>query len=332
MRLGVSILGTVPIPAPFPRGETLRILLVDADSKEGFPNLALMKLSAWLRVTNGNEINIDLIRGIPTTAPLEPYDMTYISTIFFQNKERVLDYANQIENVKVGGSGWDLTNKLPSAIDHIMPDYSLYGVDFSMGFTSRGCIRKCDFCVVPEKEGHIRDNAPISEFHHPAHENIILLDNNFQSSPKWRENLTYLWEHGLHVNFNQGLDIRTLTNEFVKELSGINFENWTFRRSTINFAFDDLRYEKQVRDGVRLLNHYGITPRHLSMYMLVGYNTSRHEDKKRLEILKELGVRPYVMRYNRSNDEWLKHFARYVNRRYFEFIEWDDYQNGVLNK
>lgn len=307
----------------------MKILLVDADSKTGFPNLALMKLSAWHK-QQGHEV--DLIKGTPTTAPLNGYDKTYVSCIFFQNRDKVLDYANQIEHVEIGGSGWDLDNTLPDPIEHIMPDYGLYGVDFSMGFTSRGCVRNCGFCIVPEKEGHIRDNAPISEFHNPDHENIILLDNNFQMSPKWRENLHYLWEYGLHVNFNQGLDIRILTNEFVKELSGINFENWTFRRSTINFAFDDLRYEKQFREGVRLLDHYGINPRKLSVYMLVGYNTTREEDKKRFEIMKELGVYPYVMKYNRSDDKWLRHFARYVNRKYYEFIEWDEYNEGVLNQ
>ena len=307
----------------------MNILLVDADSKKNFPNLALMKLSAWLKKQGHRP---ELIRGIPTTAPLEEYKLVYISCIYFQNKDKVLEYAAQFENVVLGGSGIDLDMKLDDDIEHIMPDYGLYDIDFSMGFTSRGCIRNCSFCIVPEKEGYIKDNAPISEFHDPEHENIILLDNNFQASPKWRENLEYLWERGLHVNFNQGLDIRLLTNEFVKTLSRINFENWTFRRSTINFAFDDLRYEKQFREGVRLLDHYGINSRKLSVYMLVGYNTTREEDKKRFEIMQELGVYPYVMKYNRSDDVWIRHFARYVNRKYFEFIEWDDYNDGVLNQ
>ncbi len=313
----------------------MQVLMIDADSKKGFPNLALMKLSAFLKEVHGDlDLNIDLIKGIPSTAPLYAYDKTYVSVIFFQNKERVQKYINQFPegHLEVGGSGWDLQNKLPEPIEHIMPDYSLYDIDFSMGYTSRGCIRNCGFCVVPEKEGHIHDHAPLDEFVNANHDKVMLLDNNFQASPKWRNNLQYLIDYDYKVNFNQGLDIRLLTKDFVEYLAQVNYQNWKFTRKSINFAFDDLSYERQLRNGFRLLEHYGINLKVLSIYMLTGYNTTREEDRKRLDILKEYKVLPYVMRYNRTGDQWQKHFARYVNRRYFQFIEWDKYKNGVLNK
>jgi len=308
----------------------VNVLFIDADSKEGFANLALMKLSAWLKETNNGNITIELIQGIPTTAPIYPYDKTYISTIFFQNRAKVLDYANQIKHVEIGGSGWNLFNTLPEAVEHIMPDYGLYGYDYSMGFTSRGCIRNCGFCIVPEKEGMIRDNAPISEFHDANHEKVILLDNNFQASPNWRQNLDYAHEQGLKINFNQGLDLRLLDIEFAQYLKETKYYDWTFRYRRLNFAFDDLRYEDKVRKGLEILKEVKIPLSYLSVYMITGYNTTREQDIKRLEILKEYNVRPYVMRYNQNKDEWLKHFARYVNRRYFEFIEWNEYKGGVL--
>ena len=77
------------------------VLLVDADSKKGFPNLSLMKLSAHYK-HQGHIVS--LIKGIPTTAPLEAYDRTFISVIFHQNREQVLDYASQLDNVQIGGS------------------------------------------------------------------------------------------------------------------------------------------------------------------------------------------------------------------------------------
>ena len=311
----------------------MQVLLVDADSKKGFPNLALMKISAFLKEQYGDlDLNMDLIKGIPDTAPLYAYDKTYVSVIFFQNKERVQEYINQFPegHLEVGGSGWDLQNKLPEAIEHIMPDYSLYDIDYSMGYTSRGCIRNCGFCIVPEKEGHIHDHAPLEEFVNANHDKVMLLDNNFQASPKWQENLDYLIKYDYKVNFNQGLDIRLLTNEFAQKLSEVNYQNWKFTRKSLNFAFDDLRYEKRLRDGFRLLEHYGINLRDLSIYVLTGYNTTKDEDIKRFEILKEYGVNPYIMRYNQSGSKWDNHFARYVNRRYYQFIEWDKYENGVL--
>jgi len=310
----------------------MQILLVDADSKEGFANLALMKMSAWLKEINNGNLKIDLIKGIPSTAPLEPYDKTYISTIFFQNRDKVLDYANQIENVEIGGSGWDLHTTLPDSIEHIMPDYSLYGYDYSMGFTSRGCIRNCGFCIVPEKEGMICDNAQIYEFHDPEHKKIMLLDNNFQASPNWYKNLEYIIHHKLKVNFNQGLDIRTLDANFTNMLRKTKYYSQSFKTRGLHFAFDDLRYEKQLRRGIDILLKMGIPPKHLMFYVLVGYNTSYTDDLKRIDILLEYDTKPYIMRYNQTKDKRLTALARYYNRMYYEFIERDQYNNGVLNK
>ena len=305
----------------------VQVLLVDADSHNGFPNLALMKLSAWHK-NEGH--HVDFIKGLPQAPPLFLYDQSYISCIFFQNREKVLEYAMMLPNCKVGGSGWDLDNELPEDVEHILPDYSLYDIDYSMGFTSRGCIRACGFCVVPEKEGPIRDHSDISEFHYPDHTKVILLDNNFQASPNWKNNLDYILEHDLKVNFNQGLDIRLLTKEFAQYLAQVKYYNWTFKLKGLHFAFDDLRTEQAVRTGIQTLLDAGVSRRALMFYILVGYNSTFEEDLKRVEILKELGVKPYIMRYNQSKDRRLYHLARYVNRRYFEFIDIKEYNGGAL--
>lgn len=296
----------------------MKILLVDADSKKGFPNLALMKLSAWHK-SQGH--NIELIKGIPTTAPLTEYDKALISCIFPQNRERVLDYASQLDNVQIGGSGFDYTIVLDDDIEHIMPDYSLYDIDFSLGFTSRGCIRNCGFCIVSEKEGFIRDNAPISEFLHPDHKKVVLLDNNFQASPRWRENLEYIIEHDLKVNFNQGLDIRILTREFAEAVAQVKYYSWTFKRRGLHFAFDDMRYEKQVWAGIDLLEDVGINLKDVLFYVLIGYNTTEEEDLYRINSLYERGVHPYVMPYNQCKSK----LTRWVNRLYYQFIPWSVY-------
>lgn len=55
----------------------------------------------------------------------------------------------QGQGVEVGGTGWDLKKRLPPEIENMKPDDTLYGIDYGMGFTSRGCIRNCKFCVVP---------------------------------------------------------------------------------------------------------------------------------------------------------------------------------------
>ena len=304
--------------SPFTCGDLMKILLVDADSKKGFPNLALMKLSAYYKQQGHS---IDLLKGIPSTAPLEHYDKVFMSCIFHQNKERVLDYASQFENVIVGGSGVDLDLALDYDVEHILPDYSLYDLDYSLGFTSRGCIRNCGFCIVPEKEGTIRDNAPISEFLYPDHTKVVLLDNNFQASPRWRENIDFMVEHDLKVNFCQGLDIRLLDLEFAEALVGIKCYSWTFKRKSLYFAFDDMRYEKQVWAGIDLLEQVGINLKNVLFYVLIGYNTTEKEDLYRINSLYDRGVRPYVMPYNQYKSK----LTRWVNRLYYQFIPWSVY-------
>jgi hypothetical protein len=305
------------------------VLLVDADSQKGFPNLALMKLSAWHK-QQGDQV--ELIKGIPTTHPLFEYDKYYISCIFFQNRDRVLDYASQLDNVVLGGSGVDLKLRLPDEIDHIMPDYSLYGIDFSLGFTSRGCIRKCPWCVVPEKEGDIRDNAPISEFHYPDHKNIILLDNNYFASPKWLQNLEYIMENGLKVNFNQGLDIRTINNHMAYLLSQTKTYDWHFKTRGFHVAFDTMRAEKGFLAGMKTLFDNGVKPNHVMVYVLVGFDTTYEQDLYRIEKIIELGSKPYVMPYNKAHlrNERIKHLARWINRKYYEFVPREAYKGGVL--
>ena len=227
------------------------ILLIDADSKEGFPNLALMKISAYHK-SKGD--NVRLQKGLQY--PLESFDHIYLSCIFHQNANNALALASSLENVTYGGSGFlpDLKSNLDPKIEHIMPDYDLYGVNFSMGFTSRGCNRNCKWCIVPSKEGRIQDNAPISEFLDPRHDRLLLLDNNFQSSPKWRENLEFIRTRVLKVNFNQGLDIRLVDREFAEALASVKYYDWSFKSRRLHFAFDDLRYEKKLDKGIKILN------------------------------------------------------------------------------
>lgn len=305
-----------------------RILLVDADSQKGFPNLALMKLSSYHK-SEGD--HIDLIKGIPTTQPLDQYDKGYISCIFFQNAEAVRDYQSQLLfPTIIGGSGWDYRT-LPSHIEHIMPDYSLYDVDFSMGFTSRGCIRNCPWCIVPHKEGGIRDHAAISEFHDPQHKKIMLLDNNFFVSPKWTENLQYIIDNKLKVNFNQGLDIRTINNHMASMLSQTKYYSWHFKQRGIHFAFDSMSAKKGFIFGMKTLLDNGIPAHHIMVYVLVGFDTTINQDLERVKIITDFGALPYIMRYNqRQDDEKLNHLARWINGRYYQFISIEEYNGGVL--
>ena len=300
------------------------ILLVDTDSKEGFPNLALMKISAWYKQKG---YTTDLIRGIPEAPPLFDYAMVYISCVFAENKERVLEYASWFEsdNIMIGGSGIDYTMKLEYDIEHIMPDYELYGYDFSIGFTSRGCIRNCDFCIVPEKEGMIQDHAHIKEFHHPEHTKVMLLDNNFQASPRWKENSSYILDNRLKANFGSGFDFRLLDEEFANILAQMKYYDRWWKSRRIYFAYDWMSMERPFERGMKLLESVGIPPKHVMVYVLTGFNTTQEQDLYRIKKIHTTGAKPYVMIYNNTPNKEIRRVARWVNRRYIDIVPWENY-------
>lgn len=296
----------------------IRVLLVDVDSQKGFPNLALMKISAYHKAQGHY---VDLVKGVPDSIPVQEYQMAYISCIYYQNADAATDYNLALNDIgvysRLGGSGVSNEICLPEDIEHLKPDYSLYDVDFSMGFTSRGCIRKCPWCIVPKKEGKIRDHAEIAEFLHPDHDKVVLLDNNFQASPRWEENLEFLIKNDLSVNFNQGLDFRILTPDFAEYLGHTRFRTWRFNKRRVSFAYDTPSMEAHVKRGIEILQDNGVAPSAVMVYILVGFNTDIEEDMARVKVVEELGADPYIMRYNGNEGPHgiLKHYARFINWR-----------------
>ena len=258
----------------------MKILLLDLDvnrRRHLFPNLALMKLSAYHKA-KGDEVWLNF--------PLCQPDITYASCVFSWNKGRVLSLT---PDVIKGGAGINY-DVLPPEIEHIKPDYSLYpGISFSLGFTSRGCIRKCPWCIVPQKEGYIQHWARWYEFWDRRHKKVLLLDNNFLASPFYKETLRELIMEGVEVDFNQGLDIRLLSEENVALLKRV-------KTKQLRFAFDDMAYEKALRKGIELMINSGLNPRRLSFYLLVGF-PGDETAIERMKILASYNVDVYPMVY-----------------------------------
>jgi len=306
----------------------MKVVLIDADSK--MANLALMKISQWHK-QKGDQVYLK--KGTAPLLPLECLrpDKIYISCVFEQNREAVLTLTHALRkrnfNVEVGGSGVDLTKELPYAIEHTMPDYALYHIEYSIGFTSRGCIRSCPWCIVPKKEGKIRDHAPISEFYNPRWKRLLPLDGNFLASPKWYQNLREIIARKVRVSFNQGLDIRLVDNETAYWLSRTHYTDDQFRRKRLYFSFDLPDIEPEVLEGIHTLKRHGIRPRHQMFYVLVGFNTTIEEDLHRINLLIKEGVLPFVMPYNNRKDSYYPHLARWINKRYYKVVSWQDYLN-----
>lgn len=291
----------------------MRVRLIDIDGK--MPNLALMKLSAYHKA-RGDLVDLNL-GSLP--------DQVYLSTIFTKSKALVESIARMFCGAIIGGSGWDLKKTLPDEIEGLTPDYELYGIKYGLGFTSRGCIRHCPFCVVPEKEGWIRSMRTVAEIRNPRSDVVVLLDNNFLASPDWEARIDEILEMGLKVDFNQGLDIRLVDDYVARRLREVNPIAYKSRVTQIKFGFDNPEMEPAVRRGIVALKKAGFTMSHVQIFMLVGFDTTFEQDMERFKMLAAEDIRPFVMLYEGSNRR-LQHFARWVNRRIYGACSWEEYR------
>jgi len=288
----------------------MKIGLIDIDSK--IPNLALMKLSTWHK-KQGDKVEL--------TSPIfaNNYDRLYASKVFdFSEMPALPDYAI------IGGSGYSSTISLSPGIEDLMPDYSLYNCDYAMGYTSRGCNRKCPFCIVWKNEGKFRIVGHIGNFW-DGQKRLMLLDNSLNTSNYHFDLiLNQLIERNIEVDFSQGLDIRYLNDKQAYLLTKVKL--W----KRIHFAWDFIQIEKHVKRGIKILHDHRV--KWIMFYVLIGYNSTPEEDLYRVEILRGLGVDPFVMPYNKF-DEYQRRFARWVNHKaIFKSVKWEDYDPGMIKE
>ena len=269
----------------------MKVLLLNIDSK--LPNIALHKVAMW-HTQQGD----DILWG----SPMEIYgaDRVYASCIFTKNKHSVDNLVGLRPDIVAGGTGYDLTIKLPIEIEAMRPK-------INYGFTTRGCIRKCKFCFVPKSEGYIRVVGDIYDIWDGEAKELTLLDNNILAIPEHFELIcSQVQQEGIIIDFNQGLDLR-LINKWLGECLA------SIKTKDIRFAFDHPALEKVVREKVGMLREInGLGRKALFFYVLVGFDTTFEEDLHRVEVLKELGCRPYVMRHENTPKE----------KRYITLAEW----------
>lgn len=199
--------------------------LIDVDGRH-YPNLALMKISAWHK-SQGDDVEWCL--------PIKHYDIVYQSKVFDETYSPDINYTPLADKIIKGGTGYGLDNKLPEEIEHIYPDYSIYEEltkDTAYGFLTRGCPRGCKFCIVAGKEGRRSVKvADLSEFWR-GQKYIELLDPNILACKDRLQLLQQLIDSKAFVNFSQGLDIRFVDFGVIELLNCIKIKE-------IHFAWDN---------------------------------------------------------------------------------------------
>lgn len=295
----------------------MKVGLIDVDS-HNFPNLALMKISAWHK-SQGDEVEWWWGWG--------HYDRVYKSKIFDETySQDVPDPINADEIIK-GGTGYGLYNELPDYIEHMYPDYSLYPdltKDTAYGFLTRGCPRACPFCIVAEKEGRKSYKvADLSEWWN-GQKNIVLCDPNILACKEHLDLLQQLADSKAWVDMNQGLDARLLTEKNIEALNRVKIK-------TIHFAWDLMEQSDAVLRGLKLYLKLGKIKdyRRRLVYVLTNYNTTMDENLYRIYTLRDLGYDPYVMVYDKPNaPKEIKRLQRWCdNKRIFKKCpDFNDYK------
>lgn len=284
-----------------------RIMIINIDSK--IPNLALAKIKKYY-LDKGDEVieNIELFKNI--------VDKTYVSCVFAENKNKCNEYLDY-PNVSIGGTGWDLTTKLPPEIDEIKPK-------INFGFTMRGCIRKCPFCVVPIKEGFAHVVGDIYDIWDGQSKRLTIMDNNILALPEhFFKICSQLKKEKISVDFNQGLDHRLLTNDICKELKSLR--HW----ERFRFSFDHKNFDS-IKKSITMLKDNNI--KSCFWYVLVGFQTTFLEDLEKLNYLKSEGQYCYVQTFNNKpelrNDlryqtlnAWVNAFCFFQNCTFKEYLE-----------
>lgn len=297
------------------------------------PNLALMKLAHYHKA-QGDEVFFT--RRVEPDLFEPQADIVYGSAIFNFSAARIARFRTNFPTAFVSGTGTDRSGgvtveEMIGEADYEHYDYSIYpDVDYSIGFTQRGCRLKCGFCVVPVKEGKPRSvNRIPSLWRGQGHpKKLHILDNDFFGQPEWRERIAEIKDGGFKFCLSQGINVRLIHEEGAKALATVDYRDNEFKVKRLYTAWDNLKDEKVFFRGVDILEGAGIPPKHLMAYMLIGYDKAETWDRlwHRFTRMVERGISPYPMVYERRPD--LLCFQRWViaGGGQYRYISWGDYE------
>ena len=305
-------------------------------TKHRFPNLVCEKLSAYWK-KQGADVklkldyeNLDIYDEVFIS---KVFTDTWVPDWIAEGVNMDSVTVNLPENIHVGGTGFFFAQapNLPDEIEHHMPDYHLYDewierevarskeehekagkhfnersyrtlfkeyTDYSIGFVTRGCFRKCPFCV-NQKYDRVFLHSPLEEFYDPTRKKVCLLDDNVFGCPNWKDILQELIALKKPFKFKQGMDERILNEEKCKLLFSASYDG------DYTFAFDNVSDYELIHNKLKLIRKYSKAT-NIKFYVLVGFESTDASDVenmwKRVELLMRYQCLPYIMRYRNKNE------------------------------
>lgn len=318
----------------------MKVLLLQLDGKHY--NVALMRIAAHHRAL-GDEVEYRFGKKHVERGLFDDAEKVYASLIFRKSRPSAERLLVNRPDAFVGGTGWDLTTTLESiGITTKEQDYSIYPKDArrpretrdkrSFGFTQRGCRLSCKFCVVPAKEGKLQPWQTVNEIWRgdPYPRHIVLHDNDFfgpdDETWSWRDRIAELQAGNFKVSFNQGINVRMITEETAAAIASVKYYDDDFTRRCIYTAWDNRRDEKILFNGLQMLVNAGVRRRHIMVYMLIGYwpGETVSDWQYRRARLREFEVLPYPMTYQRTPETL--GFQRWVVNGYDRRgVSWEEF-------
>lgn len=223
------------------------------------------------------EDDLAFVGECPMYAPTRALPVL-VSVVFTWHKaeaERIaVSWRRHFSDVRIGG-----------------PAYGDGGDEFTPGrflkagctITSRGCPKKCPWCVVPRREGAIRELQ--------IKPGWIVQDNNLLacSPPHVRAVFDMLKGQDRAIFFNGGLD-----KHFLQEWHRPLFDS--IKIGELWFACDTAADLPQLERAAQILN--GISIEKLRCYTMIGYDTETPDEAdRRCARVYELGFLPFSQLY-----------------------------------
>jgi hypothetical protein len=312
----------------------MNIALIDNDLacriNHNFPNLAIMKISAWHK-QNGDNVRLVGFNEIdPTKLFYNEFDKIYISKAFTDTQTP--EFVHSMKNVQIGGTGFyfDKAGELPYEIEHIKPNYDAYKTaykiiknklfytDYSIGYTTRGCFRHCSFCV-NKNSNKVNIHSPIDEFYDSSRKKIALLDDNILGLPD--KHLFKIFDRFEEINkpiqYRQGMDIRLLTKERIERLFRLKYDGGS-GGFNYYFSFDLWEFRDKIEQNLKMFSEMcldrkpGVKWIRTKLYCFCGFNPNNEKSEsfwlndlellfKRFEIIFKYKAVPYVMKHKDFN-------------------------------
>jgi len=348
-----------------------RILLVEPAYRNKYPPLGLMKISAYHKL---REDYVHFVKGCHPELLDKQWDRVYVSslfTFFWRETIRTIQYygkaVRQPEDVFVGGvlatlladevksetgatiiqglikepGTLDADNRY--VVDHLIPDYTIlddidysYGIENAyLGYATRGCPNRCDFCAVSRIEPQFVHYCPVKkqvrgiEEVYGTKKDLLLLDNNVLASKQFPDIVSDLLDLGFErgsrlegklrrLDFNQGLDARRLSLAKMKLLARTAIH-------PLRLALDDSRMKDLYVKRVKQARDHGILK--FSTYVLFNYTDTPEDfyDRLRTSVVlnEELGTKisSFPMKFIPLDAKDRKYIGPHWNRQLIRGVQ-----------